>query len=90
MNSRQDFREHGTVAGMPRRMRALGVSAGEWLLLALLCAAIVGLFVLGAAIDEPVNPQAEELAAAERAELDAAARAQAVAQEQVLAQGARP
>ena len=81
MDSKSLFREHGAT-GMPRRMRPLGLAAGEWLLTALLCALVLGLFALGSAIDEQ-DAALEALALAERAELQAA-------RECVLAQGTRP
>jgi hypothetical protein len=68
------FSERGNVARMPRRMRPLGVTGGDWALVAVLLAAVLGLYVLGACIDEPVNPDTEALAVAERAELQARAQ----------------
>lgn len=56
---------------VPRRWRwPRSVAASELGLTALLCAALVGLLVLGASVDEPVDPDIEQLAVAERAQLE--------------------
>lgn len=88
MDNKTRFREGGFVkpqpdTGMPRRMRFLRVSAGDLALTLLLCAAVLGLLMLGAKIDEPADPQLEALAQAERADLQAVKTC-------LLAQGARP
>ena len=81
MDSKDIFRSHS--AGMPRRMRFPRVSAGDLGLTLLLCLALVGRLMLGAASDEPGDPELEALASAERADLQAVKTC-------LLAQGARP